>query len=83
MPPVNVPVPGTVKPVELRANISTPKIVKPNSPRPGRKIPVDVSEEKFRDGAPAVPSTSEMFAAPAAMVVALSKFTESHSKITC
>jgi hypothetical protein len=70
------------KPVEVNPNLFVPKIEIANSPD-APKIPVEVSDAKFNDGAPADPLTRERLVAPAAIVDALSILTESHSKITC
>ena len=54
-----------------------------NSPEVARYTPVDVSDEKFKDGAPTLPSIKEMLLAPARTVFAFSRLTESHTKVAC
>jgi hypothetical protein len=72
-----------VKPEDDSVNKLTPSMAIPNSPEVGLYIPVEDSEAKLREGAPTVPLTKEMLVAPAAIVEAFKRFTESQSRITC
>jgi hypothetical protein len=80
---MKVPVPVVVIPVALISNCSVPKTVKPIRPEPGLYMPDDVSEEKFSVGDPEEPLDNDKEPPPAETVAALSKFTESQSKIAC
>ena len=62
-------------PVDVKLKSFVPKIAMPNSPDPGLYTPVEVSDAKLSEGAPAVPSTKDTFTAPAAIVEAFSKLT--------
>jgi hypothetical protein len=60
---------------------NTPRIAILNSPEAARYTPVVVSDEKFKDGEPTEPLFKLMVEEPARMVLALYRFTESHTSV--
>jgi hypothetical protein len=70
-------------PVAVRPKRFVASIENAISPDPGRYMPEEVSLEKFNGGAPTVPFAKEIVEAPAAIVDALYRLTESHNKMTC